>query len=139
VAQSCSRIFSRVASPNGLESDVGIGQLVSGNAEEWKPAALLEVDAHDECLFGGVRDEKSVIWPGNNRAGEAVTALGIGSFVDSQLILAEIEHELEGAAGQNSLPQGRRLITLVEPEIFDEVAEGRSRLAVIKAHNKTSM
>jgi hypothetical protein len=65
--------------------------------------------------------------------------LGIGSFVDSQFILAEIEHELEAAAGQNSLPEGRRLITVVEPEISDEVAAGRSRLVVIKAHNKTSM
>src|SRR5215469_7630334 len=107
---------------------MGVGQFISQYAEKRKRASRLKMHAHNRRLFPGIGNKESVVRTGNNSPGEISTSIGVGSLVDPELIVAEVENEFEGAAGKNALFKMRRFVSVIHPEILNEVREGRSRL-----------
>jgi hypothetical protein len=76
--------------------------------------------AHGRSLFRSVGKKKSIIRSGDERA-RIATAQRWLAVVDSQLIVAEIEHEFESPGREYPLAHIGGRIAVIQPEVLDEV------------------
>ena len=59
--------------------------------------------------------------------------------IDTQLIFVEIQHHLDCATRQDSLPRVLTRLVLIQPEVFNELAKGPAGLVGTKEHRNLSM
>jgi hypothetical protein len=94
-------------------------------AEKRKRAARLKVYTHDRHLLRCIDHKEPAVGPRDERPGKAVAALGLRGVVNSQLVVAKIYHQLNRPARQNAFLEMRLRVTVVEPEVVDEVEQRR--------------
>jgi hypothetical protein len=62
--------------------------------------------------------------------------MGLRVLIDSYLVVAEIEYQLECPTWENPLPQDWGLEAVINPGIFNEIGEWRRRSVRTKHHGK---
>jgi hypothetical protein len=109
-----------------------IGQLMGRKPEERKCASRLEMNPNDRRLFSGIGHKKYVVGSRNDCAGKALVLIRLRSFVNPEFITPQVKYEFEGTAWKNPLLEMGRIVTVIQPQVFNEVGKGRSRFAGTK-------
>ena len=112
-----------------------VAQFVRSRSQERKCTPWFEVDTHYGCLKSGLGHKGRRMWSRDDSTRKTLTFIGLRVFIDSHLVIAEIENELECAAWENPFSHGRRLEPLINPIILDEVRKRRNRLVHAKQHS----
>ena len=79
-------------------------------------------------LFGGIDDEKVGVRADQHAAREPLEALVVAAVVDAHFVVAEVDHQLHGAIGQQAFHLVRLRRSFVEPQKVHEAGQRPSRL-----------
>src|SRR4030095_8423203 len=82
------------------------------------------------------RSQGRRIRPRDDSTRKTPTFIGLRVLIDSYLVVAKIENQLECPAWENPLPQNWGFEALINPEIFDEIAQRRGWSIRTKQHGK---
>jgi hypothetical protein len=112
-------------SPERFQIDVPVGELAARHSEEREGASGPEMHADHRALMERVDRKRRCIRTRHQRAGQVRAMIRLRWMVDSQLVLAQVDDQLDRTAWQDAVLAASGLISVVEPEVLHESRERR--------------